>query len=270
MLENTLRSFSALTKGILSWFLTICSQANKTLTGETIRIIYNRKIYDIDVVDVKPRDHGLSVTVFPVDPNISPWFSFNPFPPAPSPPLYCPLPCRFILDFSATAVSAGAISIIDADVNVDFDAPADYEEPVRKPVAPVIPTFRFACNMRAHPCRHSLNTAGPESSWCGCEGLSGPPPCRSVEPEEAEPPLDSDKVTCHLRVTGPAGSVWGAGRDRAPVRSRKQWLNAQGLVDPTRPGLDPPRSTLLIWNVLCNTAALAYCRLYFVLCFLSR
>ena len=72
MLENTLRSFSALTKGILSWFLTICSQANKTLTGETIRIIYNRKIYDIDVVDVKPRDHGLSVTVFPVDPNISP------------------------------------------------------------------------------------------------------------------------------------------------------------------------------------------------------
>jgi hypothetical protein len=29
-----------------------------TMAGETIRITYNRKIYDIDVVDVKPRDHG--------------------------------------------------------------------------------------------------------------------------------------------------------------------------------------------------------------------
>lgn len=38
----------------------------------------------------------------------------------------------------------GAISIIDADVNVDFDAPADYEEPVRKPTPQVIPTFKQA------------------------------------------------------------------------------------------------------------------------------
>ena len=54
VLENTLRSFSALTK------------------GETIRIIYNKKEYDIDVVDVQPRERG-------------------------------------------------AICIVDADVNVDFD-----------------------------------------------------------------------------------------------------------------------------------------------------
>lgn len=54
VLENTLRGFSALTK------------------GETIRIMYNKKEYDIDVVDVQPRDQG-------------------------------------------------AICIIDADVNVDFD-----------------------------------------------------------------------------------------------------------------------------------------------------
>ncbi|EKX52015.1 UFD1-like protein, CDC48 co-factor [Guillardia theta CCMP2712] len=66
VLENTLRSFSALTK------------------GSTIRIHYNNKQYDIDVVDIKPRD-------------------------------------------------TGAISIVDADVNVDFDAPADYVEPVRVP-----------------------------------------------------------------------------------------------------------------------------------------
>ena len=38
--------------------------------------------------------------------------------------------------------AAGAISIIDADVNVDFDAPADYEEPVYRPAPPVLRTFR--------------------------------------------------------------------------------------------------------------------------------
>jgi len=68
VLENTLRNFSALTK------------------GATIRIFYNKKEFDIDVVDIKPRD-------------------------------------------------SGAISIIDADVNVDFDAPADYVEPVYQPKA---------------------------------------------------------------------------------------------------------------------------------------
>lgn len=69
VLENTLRSFSALTR------------------GSTIRIHYNQKQYDIDVVDIKPRDHG-------------------------------------------------AISIVDTDVNVDFDTPADYVEPARQPAPP--------------------------------------------------------------------------------------------------------------------------------------
>ncbi|KAJ1473444.1 ubiquitin fusion degradation protein UFD1-domain-containing protein [Baffinella frigidus] len=73
VLENTLRNFSALTK------------------GSTIRIFYNTKQYDIDVVDIQPRD-------------------------------------------------GGAISIVDTDVNVDFDAPADYVEPVyEKPKAKAAP-----------------------------------------------------------------------------------------------------------------------------------
>lgn len=76
VLENTLRSFSALTR------------------GSTIRIHYNQKQYDIDVVDIQPRDHG-------------------------------------------------AISIVDTDVNVDFDTPADYVEPVRQPKpAPKLECFK--------------------------------------------------------------------------------------------------------------------------------
>ena len=76
VLENTLRSFSALTR------------------GSTIRIHYNQRQYDIDVVDIRPRDHG-------------------------------------------------AISIVDTDVNVDFDTPADYVEPVRQPMAaPKVETFK--------------------------------------------------------------------------------------------------------------------------------
>ncbi len=61
VLENTLRSFSALTKGKYRprrvRVASVLSHCTVT-AGETIRITYNRKIYDIDVVDVKPRDHG--------------------------------------------------------------------------------------------------------------------------------------------------------------------------------------------------------------------
>jgi len=110
VLENTLRNFSALTKvrarapgwdhlltGRASGFSSIGFSSfvlssllrywlidRVGLQGATIRIFYNAKQYDIDVVDIKPRD-------------------------------------------------AGAISIVDTDVNVDFDAPADYVEPEYKP-----------------------------------------------------------------------------------------------------------------------------------------
>ena len=39
------------------------------LQGETIRIIYNKKDYDIDVVDVKPRDHG-AISIVDADVNV--------------------------------------------------------------------------------------------------------------------------------------------------------------------------------------------------------
>lgn len=71
VLEQSLRSFSALTK------------------GETFRILYNKKKYDIGVVQVRPEGG-----------------SFGPNQPE-------------------------AVCIIEADVEVDFDAPADYVEPKR-------------------------------------------------------------------------------------------------------------------------------------------
>ena len=71
VLEQSLRNFSALTK------------------GETFRIQYNKKKYDIGVVEVKPEGGGFA-------------------PGAPE-----------------------AVSIIEADVEVDFKAPADYVEPAR-------------------------------------------------------------------------------------------------------------------------------------------
>jgi len=74
VLEKTLGAFSALTK------------------GATIRIHYNRKTYDIDVVDLKPRD-------------------------------------------------TGAASIVNADVNVDFEAPSDYVEPTYTPKPIKMPMF---------------------------------------------------------------------------------------------------------------------------------
>jgi len=106
VLENTLRNFSALTK------------------GQTVRIMYNRKEYDIDVVDVKPQEHG-------------------------------------------------AISIVDADVNVDFDAPADYVEPVRKPVAKRAESFRDIEGEEAEP-EHDLG--GPKAF----RGLGARPNGKSV------------------------------------------------------------------------------------------
>merc|ERR1719231_461596 len=72
VLEQSLRSFSALTK------------------GETFRILYNKKKYDIGVVEVRPAGR-------PFQPN-----------------------------------EAEAVCIIEADVEVDFAAPADYVEP-KKP-----------------------------------------------------------------------------------------------------------------------------------------
>merc|ERR1719387_2566823 len=71
VLERSLGSFSALTK------------------GETFRIFYNRKKYDIGVVEVRPEGGR--------------------FPPG----------------------SPEAVCIIEADVQVDFEAPADYVEPQR-------------------------------------------------------------------------------------------------------------------------------------------
>jgi len=71
VLEQSLRNFAALTK------------------GETFRILYNKKKYDIGVVEVKGQQ--------------------GPFPPG----------------------SAEAVCIIEADVEVDFAAPADYVEPPR-------------------------------------------------------------------------------------------------------------------------------------------
>jgi len=129
VLENTLRSFSALTK------------------GETIRITYNRKIYDIDVVDVKPRDHG-------------------------------------------------AISIIDADVNVDFDAPADYEEPVYRPAPPVLRTFRSMESMEDEP---ALDTDKPRAFV----GAAARPNGKAVDPAQtpkAPDPAAGKKSALQMRL----------------------------------------------------------------------
>ena len=85
VLERSLGSFSALTK------------------GETFRIFYNKKKYDIGVVEVKPEGGGFA-------------------PGAPE-----------------------AVSIIEADVEVDFEAPADYVEPARvSPLATSPPGSAFS------------------------------------------------------------------------------------------------------------------------------
>ena len=73
VLEQSLRSFSALTK------------------GETFRILYNNRKYDIGVVDVRPQSGS-----FP---------SGQPH----------------------------AVCIIETDLDLDFEAPADYVEPIRVP-----------------------------------------------------------------------------------------------------------------------------------------
>lgn len=70
VLERTLAKYACLSK------------------GETIRIFYNDRVYDIDVMELK-----------------------------------------------SAKGDAVAVSIIEADVNVDFDAPADYVEPSREPAA---------------------------------------------------------------------------------------------------------------------------------------
>merc|ERR1712137_1358176 len=77
VLERTLAKYACLTK------------------GETIRIFYNDRTYDIDVVELKPHD---------------------------------------------------AVSIIEADLNVDFDAPADYEDPstVNEPAEVFVPNTEFS------------------------------------------------------------------------------------------------------------------------------
>jgi len=77
VLERTLAKYACLTK------------------GETIRIFYNDRTYDIDVVELKPHD---------------------------------------------------AVSIIEADLNVDFDAPADYVDPstVNEPVEVFVPDTEFS------------------------------------------------------------------------------------------------------------------------------
>merc|ERR1719265_1086271 len=73
VLEQSLRNFAALTK------------------GETFRILYNKKKYDIGVVEVKGEN--------------------GPFQPG----------------------APEAVCIIEADVEVDFEAPADYVEPPKQP-----------------------------------------------------------------------------------------------------------------------------------------
>ena len=73
VLENSLRHFAALGE------------------GETIRIAYNKRNYDIDIVEAKPNK---------------------------------------------------AICCVDTDINVDFDAPADYQSPPReRPPTPTRPLF---------------------------------------------------------------------------------------------------------------------------------
>jgi len=85
VLERTLAKFSCLTK------------------NETIRIFYNDRSYDIDVVEIK-----------------------------------------------SARGAANAISIIEADVNVDFDAPADYVDPATEaaqaPTEVFIPDTVFSKN----------------------------------------------------------------------------------------------------------------------------
>lgn len=73
VLEQSLRNFSALTK------------------GETFRILYNNRKYDIGVVDVRPEGGAF----------------------APGQP--------------------EAVCIIETDMDLDFEAPADYVEPMRSP-----------------------------------------------------------------------------------------------------------------------------------------
>lgn len=134
VLENTLRNFSALTK------------------GQTVRITYNRKEYDIDVVDVKPTgEHG-------------------------------------------------AVSIIDTDVKVDFDAPADYVEP-EKPHAKRAESFRDIEGEEAEP-EHVAN--GAARSF---RGLGFRPNGKSVQ-------SDSDMIVDEKPVEKKSALQWKLRFDR--------------------------------------------------------
>lgn len=112
VLEQSLRNFSALTQ------------------GQTFRILYNKKKYDIGVVEV--RRHG------------------GPFPPG-QPQVVC---------------------IIETDVELDFEAPADYVEPQR-PAASALPS----------PCSSSPLTKSPVVQPMGEPILDGD----SSEEDEGKP-----------------------------------------------------------------------------------
>ena len=100
MARQSLRNFSALSK------------------GETFRILYNKRKYDIGVVEVQPE----SGTFPPGAPQVR---AIGPSSPPPRRHRVLILP--------------QAVCIIETDINLDFDAPADYVEPERASSASVSP-----------------------------------------------------------------------------------------------------------------------------------
>jgi len=140
VLEQSLRNFSALTK------------------GQTFRILYNKKKYDINVVEV--RRHG------------------GPFPPGQAP----------------------AVCIIETDMELDFEAPVDYVEPVR------------AAQRSASPPSASPMAKSPIVQPMGAPLLDGD----SSEEDEAVPAFTGSGFRLDGKAIKPPKQSPGAGQSGTP------------------------------------------------------
>jgi len=145
-LERTLAKYTCLTK------------------NETIRIFYNSRTYDIDVVELK-----------------------------------------------SARGPADAVSIIEADVNVDFDAPADYVEPGREPAAPTeifIPDNNFSqaaargCIAIPSDFHLEADIAGPSEPGRTLTGKTKKKKKNKPAPVEFKGSLSQGSMTSELMIIG--------------------------------------------------------------------
>jgi len=146
VLERTLAKYTCLTK------------------NETIRIFYNSRTYDIDVVELK-----------------------------------------------SARGPADAVSIIEADVNVDFDAPADYVEPGREPAAPTeifIPDNNFSqaaargCIAIPSDFHLEADIAGPSEPGRTLTGKTKKKKKNKPAPVEFKGSLSQGSMTSELMIIG--------------------------------------------------------------------